>query len=98
MMNFRKVILLLVGETVLNLMVSESIQLSSNIDVNTLFNDNDDDDEKQCKIIHEVLSEISDGSIKSVHISQNKAKMYLKIIDDVLEGKAQIISPCDNMF
>ena len=95
-MEFKKIILLLIGETTLNMMITESIQLKKNI--NDLHKKGDDICDKECNLIHEILQEIADGDIKSSHIDQKKAKIYLKIIDDVLDGKAQIHSPFPNTF
>ena len=95
-MYFRKVILLLIGDTTLNLLLSETIQLST--DMNKLYDKKDTDDDKKCKLIYEILKGIRSGDIRSVHMTQDKATIYLKILDDVLEGKAQIRNSSNSPF
>jgi len=98
-MVFRKVILLLIGDTTLNLLMSETIQLSKHInDINDLYDKKDTDDDKKCKLIYEILKEIASGKIVSAHLTQNKAGIYIKILDDVLEGNARIRSSFTSPF
>lgn len=72
-LNFKKTLLLLIKEEYLNLMLAESLQCGHQIKIDT------EDDE--CEHVLEILRGISNGNIKSPHMTKYKAKYILKIFN-----------------